>query len=166
LLNLLQSQLSFYGAIDEAVLYAKQGDRPNRDAVLRTVETLLPGTTGFAQAGWYRELQQVASRPGVRVGDSPINGVNFADELVRKMGKLARPDVDEDVARLVHFEPDAGVLKAGRSNNEFKLTINCAEFPAGSSPARWRFSKPGILSRSELKRSLSTCEPTRPTARR
>lgn len=143
MLNLLQSQLSFYGAIDEAVLYAKQDDRPNRDAVLRTVETLLPGTTGFAQAGWYRELQQVASRPGVRVGDSPINGVNFADELVLKMGKLARPDVDEDVARLVHFEPDAGVLKAGRSNNEFKLTINCAGIPSGIFPGKVEVFKTG-----------------------
>jgi hypothetical protein len=66
LLNLLQSQLSFFGAIDEAVLFAKDGHGENPDAVLRIVGTLLPGTTGFGQAGWYRELQDFANRPGVR----------------------------------------------------------------------------------------------------
>ena len=58
MLNLLQSQLAFFGAIDEAVVYAKQGNGKNPDKVLRTVEAMLPGTTGFGQAGWYRELQQ------------------------------------------------------------------------------------------------------------
>jgi hypothetical protein len=67
--NLLQSQLAFFGAIDEAVLYAQDGGGPNPDAVLRTVEDLLPGTTGFAQAGWYRELEAFANRPEVLVGD-------------------------------------------------------------------------------------------------
>jgi hypothetical protein len=66
LLNLLQSQLSFFGAIDEAVLYAKDGRGDDPDAVLHIVETLLPGTTGFGQAGWYRELLDFANRPGVR----------------------------------------------------------------------------------------------------
>ena len=66
MLNLLQSQLSFFGAIDQAVLYAQQGHGENPDTVLRTVEALLPGTTGFGQAGWYRELEQFANRPGVR----------------------------------------------------------------------------------------------------
>jgi hypothetical protein len=65
LLNLLQSQLAFFGAIDEAVLYAKEGHGANPDAVLSIVETLLPNTTGFGQAGWYRELEQFANRPGV-----------------------------------------------------------------------------------------------------
>jgi hypothetical protein len=66
LLNLLQSQLSFFGAIDEAVLFAKEGGGDNPDAVLSIVGTLLPGTTGFGQAGWYRELLDFANRPGVR----------------------------------------------------------------------------------------------------
>jgi hypothetical protein len=66
LLNLLQSQLSFFGAIDQSVLFAQQGHGENPDTVLRTVEALLPGTTGFGQAGWYRELEQFADRPGVR----------------------------------------------------------------------------------------------------
>jgi hypothetical protein len=67
--NLLQSQLSFFGAIDEAVLYAQRGEGPNPEAVLRIVETLLPGTTGFAQAGWYRELEAFANRDELAVGD-------------------------------------------------------------------------------------------------
>ena len=66
MLNLLQSQLSFFGAIDEAVLFAKEGRGEKPDAVLRIVGTLLPGTTGFGQAGWYRELLAFANRPGVR----------------------------------------------------------------------------------------------------
>jgi hypothetical protein len=66
LLNLLQSQLSFFGAIDEAVLFAKEGGGDDPDAVLSIVEILLPGTTGFGQAGWYRELLDFANRPGVR----------------------------------------------------------------------------------------------------
>jgi hypothetical protein len=71
LLNLLQSQLSFYGAIDEAVLFAKEGHGEHPHAVLRTVGILLPGTTGFGQAGWYGELQDFANRPGVRNPDFP-----------------------------------------------------------------------------------------------
>jgi hypothetical protein len=81
LLNLLQSQLAFFGAIDEAVLFAKQGGGDNPDAVLRTVGTLLPGTTGFGQAGWYRELEQFANRPGVRIARSPTRFPNVADAL-------------------------------------------------------------------------------------
>jgi hypothetical protein len=67
--NLLQSQLAFFGAIDESVLYAQGGGGSNPDAVLRTVEALLPGTAGFGQAGWYRELEAFANRPEVQVGD-------------------------------------------------------------------------------------------------
>jgi hypothetical protein len=81
LLNLLQSQLAFFGAIDEAVLYAKQGRGKNWDKVLRTVEAMLPGTTGFGQAGWYGELEQFANRPEVRTSDAPVTFPNFTDAL-------------------------------------------------------------------------------------
>ncbi|MFZ0715292.1 MAG: hypothetical protein WAN02_13940, partial [Mycobacterium sp.] len=66
MLNLLQSQLSFFGAIDEAVLFAKDGHGENPEKVLRIVGILLPGTTGFGQAGWYHELLDFANRPKVR----------------------------------------------------------------------------------------------------
>ncbi|MGB6766375.1 hypothetical protein, partial [Mycobacterium sp.] len=66
MLNLLQSQLSFFGAIDEAVLFAKDGHGEKPDEVLRIVGILLPGTTGFGQAGWYHELLDFANRPKVR----------------------------------------------------------------------------------------------------
>jgi hypothetical protein len=66
LLNLLQSQLSFFGAVDEAVLFAQDGHGEKPDEVLRIVGILLPGTTGFGQAGWYHELLDFANRPKVR----------------------------------------------------------------------------------------------------
>ncbi len=69
MLNLLQSQLSFFGAIDEAVLFAKEGGGDNPDEVLRIVGTLLPNTTGFGQSGWYHELHDFANRVGVRNRD-------------------------------------------------------------------------------------------------
>lgn len=81
MLNLLQSQLSFFGAIDEAVVYAKQGKGKNRDQVLRTVEAMLPGSTGFGQAGWYRELEQFANRTGVRTSAVPVTFPSFTDAL-------------------------------------------------------------------------------------
>ncbi len=48
----LQSQLALYGAIDEAVVAAHD------PAVTRSVERFLPGTTGFGQRGWYRDVQR------------------------------------------------------------------------------------------------------------
>jgi hypothetical protein len=91
LLNLLQTQLSFFGAIDEAVLFAKRGGGENPDAVLRTVETMLPGTTGFGQAGWYRELEEFANRPEVRVSRSPARFPGAPEAL----GYLQAPTHDE-----------------------------------------------------------------------
>ncbi len=93
MLNLLQSQLSFYGAIDDAVLYAKEGGGANPDAVLRIVGTLLPGTTGFGQAGWYRELQEFANLPHVRNPD--FNGT------------VAFPRVDDSLRYLQASDHDA-----------------------------------------------------------
>jgi hypothetical protein len=81
LLNLLQSQLAFYGAIDDAVVHAQQGGGENSDEVLRTVEAMLPGTTGFGQAGWYRELEDFANRAGVRTSDVPVTFPTFEDSL-------------------------------------------------------------------------------------
>ena len=81
MLNLLQSQLAFYGAIDDAVVHAQQGGGENSDEVLRTVEAMLPGITGFGQAGWYRELEDFANRPGVRTSDVPVTFPSLTDSL-------------------------------------------------------------------------------------
>ena len=81
MLNLLQSQLAFYGAIDDAVVHAQQGGGENSDQVLSTVEAMLPGTTGFGQAGWYRELEDFANRPGVRTSDVPVTFPSLTDSL-------------------------------------------------------------------------------------
>ena len=68
--NLLQSQLAFFGAVDNAVLYAQRGNGPHPGSVLRAVGSLLPGTTGFGAAGWYGELEDFANRADVRTDDS------------------------------------------------------------------------------------------------
>ncbi len=81
MLNLLHSQLAFYGAIDHAVVHAQQGGGENSDQVLRTVEAMLPGTTAFGQAGWYRELEDFANHHRVRTSDVPVTFPSFTDSL-------------------------------------------------------------------------------------
>jgi hypothetical protein len=94
--NLLQSQLAFFGAIDDAVLYAQRGDGPNPDAVLQTVEALLPGTTGFGQAGWYGELEAFANRPELSVGDlrAVVRFPTVAEALRHLQASTAQPQTD------------------------------------------------------------------------
>lgn len=127
MLNLLQSQLSFFGAIDEAVLFAKEGHGPNPDAVLRIVETLLPGTTGFGQAGWYRELEQFANRPGVRNRD--IHGTITFPSVADALGYLQAADSDERMrlatAALGEPTPEAAAEATSRPVTE----------PPGGGPA-------------------------------
>jgi hypothetical protein len=94
--------------------------------------------TGMAVLRAAEAAEAIGAGPGV-LGDPlkafpyTINGVNLTDQLELKMASpLSRPGVaDEDIARLVRFEPDGGVLKAGRSNSDFSLTINCAGIPSG-----------------------------------
>jgi hypothetical protein len=109
--------LSFFGAIDEAVLFAKEGGGDNPGAVLRIVETLLPGTTGFGQAGWYRELLDFANRPGVRNPDSrgPVTfpTVEQSIEYLRASDpeermRLAAAAADSDPAALPERVADSG----------------------------------------------------------
>lgn len=54
--------LALYGEIDKQVLEARKRDTPTDRAIVALVERMLPGTTGFAQAGWYQELERFASR--------------------------------------------------------------------------------------------------------
>lgn len=105
-----------------------------RDEWVNSAVTL----TGMAVLRAAEAAEAIGAGPGV-LGDPlkafpyTINGVNLTDRLELKMASpLARPGVaDEDIARLVRFEPDGGVLKAGRSNSDFSLTINCAGIPSG-----------------------------------
>lgn len=92
--NLLQSQLAFFGAVDNAVLYAQRGNGPHPNSVLRTVESLLPGTTGFGQAGWYGELEDFANRTDVRVDDAreQVRFPTVAEALRDLRVPVARPE--------------------------------------------------------------------------
>ena len=57
-MSILHSQLAIYGAIDELVIEARKGDRGTADQKLLTAAAkLLPNSTGFGEAGWYRELE-------------------------------------------------------------------------------------------------------------
>jgi hypothetical protein len=93
--------------------------------------------TGMAVLRAAEAAEAIGAGPGVlanprKVFPYTINGVNLTDQLVLKIDKLARPDVvDENIAHLVRFEPDGGVLKKNRSNNDYSLTINCAGIPSG-----------------------------------
>ena len=128
MLNLLQSQLSFFGAIDEAVLFAKRGGGANPDGVLRIVETLLPGTTGFGQAGWYRELEQFANRPGVRNRD--IHGTVTFPSVADALGYLQAAGPEERMrlatAALGEPAPEAAAEATGPP---------VTEPPSGGGPA-------------------------------
>jgi hypothetical protein len=69
-MSIVHSKLAIYGAIDDLVVQAKKGANGSTDqAVLTTAAKLLPKTTGFGQAGWYRELEQFINRDGVRSPD-------------------------------------------------------------------------------------------------
>lgn len=68
--------------------------------------------------------------PRMRFGPFKIDIANTTDELVLKIAKLSRPDVDENVADLVCFEPAGGVLKAGVAR-EFSLSIDSTGVPSG-----------------------------------
>ena len=71
-MSIVHSKLAIYGAIDNLVVQARKGTNPSTDqAVLTTAAKLLPKTTGFGEAGWYRELEQFINRAGVRSSDQP-----------------------------------------------------------------------------------------------
>lgn len=69
-MSIVHSQLAIFGAIDELVLEARDGSNKSTDqAVLTAAAKLLPNTTGFGEAGWYRELEQFINRKGIRSPD-------------------------------------------------------------------------------------------------
>jgi len=94
--------------------------------------------TGMAVLRAAEASEAVGAGPGVLANPRKVfpytipPSVELTDELTLKMDKLGRPDVDgENIIALVVFEPEGGVLKADRKNNDFSLTINCAGIPSG-----------------------------------
>ena len=66
-MSILHSQLAIFGAIDELVIEARKGNRGEADQkVLTAAAQLLPNSTGFGQAGWYRQLEGFLNTPGIR----------------------------------------------------------------------------------------------------
>lgn len=108
---ILHSQLALFGAIDAEVTLAKNAlkqdaegeDAATHQAVIDMVGKFLPGTTGFGQHGWYRELTRFLNKPPVRRGS---NRVEFPD-LPGALGELHEPgnrehDRDPIMARAVY----------------------------------------------------------------
>ena len=93
--------------------------------------------TGMAMLRAAEAAEAIGAGPGLladpemRFGPYVIQGADAKEEVVLKMAHLGRPGVDEDIAGIVRFEPDGGVLKAGRKKREFWLTINTAGIPSG-----------------------------------
>ena len=106
--------------------------------------------TGMAVLRAAEIAEAIGAGPGVladplmKFGPYPINGANKADELVLKMGKLARPTVDEDIGGIVQFIPAEGVLKAGEAK-EFSLVINSAGIPSGIFRGKVKVLKNGAV---------------------
>jgi hypothetical protein len=71
--------LALYGEIDDQVVEARKLSRPADRAVVDLVETMLPGSTGFGQAGWYRELERFANR--LRRERAKADGLGPVEEL-------------------------------------------------------------------------------------
>lgn len=69
--------LALYGEIDRQVVMARKGRTPADKAVVALVETMLPGTTGFGEAGWYQELEKFANRLRREHSDHPVEPVVF-----------------------------------------------------------------------------------------
>jgi hypothetical protein len=81
----LQAQLALYGAIDEALV-------ADHDPTLaETVEKFLPGTTGFGQRGWYRDVQRFLN-------------------VLSPGGRAALPDLDAARGELLRTAREAGEL--------------------------------------------------------
>lgn len=77
-------ELGLFGEIDKQVLEAKAEKSATGNAVVDTVERLLPNTTGFGQAGWYTELETFINE---NVRDPDASPVVFPD-LTQTLGYL------------------------------------------------------------------------------
>ena len=77
-------ELGLFGEIDKQVLQAKAENSATGNAVVNTVERLLPNTTGFGQAGWYRELEAFINE---NARDDDVSPIVFPD-LTETLGYL------------------------------------------------------------------------------
>lgn len=102
-MSILHSQLAIYGAIDELVIEARKGNRGEADQKLLTAAAqLLPNSTGFGQAGWYRQLEGFFNRELLRTSEPVVFPALDAatDELIkvpppgpiRARGRVTEPD--------------------------------------------------------------------------
>ena len=88
-MSILHSQLAIFGAIDELVVEARKGNRGADDQkVLRAAARWLPNSTGFGEAGWYRELTQFLGTPGIR--NENRRGLFTFPSLEDATGELSR----------------------------------------------------------------------------
>lgn len=71
-MSILHSQLALFGAIDDMVVQARQRDSVTDREVVAMVETLLPNSTGFGQAGWFRELERFLNKNALSDGATPL----------------------------------------------------------------------------------------------
>ena len=92
--------------------------------------------TGMATLRAAEIAEAIAAGPGdladprMRFGPYNIDTANTTDELFLKIDTLGRPDVDENIADLVCFEPASGVLKGG-APRQFSLLIDSSGVSSG-----------------------------------
>ena len=118
-MSILHSQLAIFGAVDELVVEARKGNRGSIDqAVLATAEKLLPNSTGFGEAGWYRELEQFFNREGIR---NPART------------RVVFPDLDAATKELTNVpEPATG---SDKGSSEVATTFAAVTGPTGDGPS-------------------------------
>ena len=106
--------------------------------------------TGMAVLRGAEATEAIAAGPGMladpvmKFGPYPVNATKPKDVLVLKMGPLGRPGVDEDIAGIVQFIPEGGVLKAGAKKREFWLAINTVGIPSGIFQGTVKVLKNGV----------------------
>lgn len=97
-MSILHSQLAIYGAIDELVLEAREGRKGSTDqAVLTTAANLLPNSTGFGEAGWFRELEDLFNRPGIRAASVERFAFPTLERAIAELRDVPPPRSESDL---------------------------------------------------------------------
>ena len=137
----LHSQLALFGAIDREVVDAKtrlregaHGESGAADvAVIDMVEAFLPGTTGFAQHGWYEQLVAFLKATAVTEGGEAPAFPELGDAIDDLAEGSSEGDDDERDPVLARAAYGAVVLE--------KIYRRRREWPGGHRPL-------GIVSRA------------------